>query len=131
MRASAQKMFEMEELIRGQSMVYLFEFNDILCTKENKLPDNFEMPQLQRFNGTWDLRIQLSQYLTAMSTAKTPLLVVTRLFVLSLEGTVVNWYYRLEKSIQADWSELSTAFLKHYEPITKLRTSVRDLELAK
>ena len=66
-----------------------------------------------------------------MSTAKAPLSVATRLFVLSLEGTVVNWYYRLEKSIQADWSELSTAFLKQYGPNTKLRTSIRDLELDK
>ena len=66
-----------------------------------------------------------------MSIAKAPLSVVTKLFVLSLEGTVVNWYYSLEKSIQANWSELSTTFLKHYESITKLRTSIRDLELAK
>ena len=66
-----------------------------------------------------------------MSAAKAPLSVVTRLFVLSLEGTVVNSYYRLEKSIQADWSELSTTFLKQYEPNIKLRTSVKDLELAK
>ena len=46
MQASAQKMFEMEELIRGQSMGYSFDFDDIFCTKENKLLDNFEMPQL-------------------------------------------------------------------------------------
>ena len=57
-----------------------------------------------------------------MSTAKAPLSVVTRIFVLSLDGTIVNWYYRLAKS---------TAFLKQYEPNTKLRISVRDLELAK
>ena len=62
-----------------------------------------------------------------MSITKAPLSVVTRLFVLSLEDIVVNWYYRLEKSIQADWSELSAAFLKKYEPNTKLR----NLELAK
>ena len=43
----------------------------------------------------------------------------------------MSWYYSLEKSIQANWSELSTTFLKHYESITKLRTSVRDLDLAK
>ena len=66
-----------------------------------------------------------------MSIAKATLSVVIWLFVLSLEGTVVNWYYRLEKSIQADWRELSTAFLKQYEPNTKIRTFVRDLELAK
>ena len=51
--------------------------------------------------------------------------------MLSLEGMAVNWYYSLEKLIQANWSELSTAFLKHYESVTKLRTSVGDLELAK
>ena len=36
----------MEELMIKQSMGYSFDFDDILCTKENKLPDNFEIPQL-------------------------------------------------------------------------------------
>ena len=71
-------------------MGYSFDFADILCTEENKLLDNFEVPQLPKFNSAGDLRIHLSQYLTVMSIAKAPLSVVTRLFVLSLEGTVVN-----------------------------------------
>ena len=124
-------MSRMEELMGGQSMGYSFDFTNILCTEENKLLDNFEVPQLPKFNGTGDPRIHLSQYLTIMSIAKAPLSVVTKLFVLFLEGIVMNWYYSLEKSIQVNWSELSTAFLKYYESITKLRTSVGDLELAK
>ena len=131
MKALTQKMSRMEELMGGQSMGYSFDFTDILCTEENKLLDNFEVPQLPKFNGAGDPRIHLSQYLTVMSIAKAPLSIVTKLFVSSLEGTVVNWYYSLEKSIQANWSELSTAFLKHYESVTKLRTFVGDLELAK
>ena len=46
MQALNQKMTKMEELMREQSMGYSFDFDDILCTKENKLLDNFEMPQL-------------------------------------------------------------------------------------
>ena len=46
MQALNQKMTKMEELMRGQIMGYSFDFDDILCTKENKLLDNFEMPQL-------------------------------------------------------------------------------------
>ena len=57
---------------------------------EDKLPDKFKMPQLQKFDGTGDPRIYLSQYMTTMSTIKAPMSVVDRLFVLSLEGTTVN-----------------------------------------
>ena len=89
------------------------------------------MPQLQKFDGTEDPRIHLSQYTTTMSTTKAPLSVVTRLIVLSLEGIAVNWYHGLEKSIRADWKELCTAFLKQYEYNTKLEVSIRDLELTK
>ena len=46
MQALNQKMTKMEELMRGQSMGYSFDIGDILCTEENKLLDNFEMPQL-------------------------------------------------------------------------------------
>ena len=67
-----------------------------------KLPVKFKMPQLQKFDGTGDPRIHLSQYMTTMSTTKALMSVVTRLFVLSLEGMAVNWYYGLEKSVKAD-----------------------------
>ena len=68
----------------------------------DKLPDKFKMPQLKKFDGTRDPRIHLSQYTTTMSTTKAPLSIVTRLFVLSLEGIAVSWYHGLEKSIQVD-----------------------------
>ena len=66
-----------------------------------------------------------------MSTTKAPISVVARLFVLSLEGMVVNWYHGLEKSIRADWKELCSTFLKQYEYNTKLEVSIKDLELTK
>ena len=69
--------------------------------------------------------------MTIMSTTKAPTSVVARLFVLSWEGMAVNWYHGLEKSIRADWKELYSTFLKQYEYNTKLKVSIRDLELTK
>ena len=89
------------------------------------------MPQLQKFDGIGDPRIHLSQYTTTMSTTKAAISVVARLFVLSLEGMAINWYHGLKKSIQADWRELCSTFLKLYEYNTKLEVSIRDLELTK
>ena len=83
-------------------MGYLFDFDDMMQFDRDKLPDKFKMPQLQKFDRTRDSRIHLSQYMTTMSTTKAPMSVVARLFVLSLEGTTVNWYYGLEKLIRAD-----------------------------
>ena len=85
--------------MRGQGMGYSFDFDDMMQFDGDKLPDKFKMPQLQKFDGTGDPRIHLSQYMTTMSTTKAPRSVVARLFVLSLEGTAVNWYHGLEKSI--------------------------------
>ena len=78
-------------------MGYLFDFDDMMQFDGDKLPDKFKMPQLQKFDRTRDPRIHLSQYMTTMSTTKAPMSVVARLFVLSLEGTTVNWYHGLEK----------------------------------
>ena len=66
-----------------------------------------------------------------MSTIKASLSIVTRLFVLSLEGMAVNWYHGLEKSVRAYWRELYTVFLKQYDHNTRLEVSIRDLELTK
>ena len=78
----------------------------------DKLPGKFKMPQLQKFDGTRDPSIHLSQYITTMSTTKAPMSVVATLLVLSLEGMDVNCYHGLEKSIQVDWKELCSTFLK-------------------
>ena len=93
-------------------MGYSFDFDDMMQFDGDKLPDKFKMHQLQKFDGTGDLRIYLSQYTTIMSITKAPMSVVARLFVLSLEGMTVNWYHGLEKSIRADWKELCSTFLK-------------------
>ena len=110
-------------------MGYSFDFDDMMQFDGDKLPDKFKMPQLQKFDGTEDPRIHLSQYMTTMSTTKAPMLVVSRLFVMSLEGMAVNWYHGLEKSIRADWKELCSTFLKQYEYNMKLEVSIRDLKL--
>ena len=112
MKALTQKMSKIEELMRGQGMGYLFDFDDMMQFDGDKLPDKFKMPQLQKFDGTGDPRIHLSQYMITMSTTKAPMSVVARLFMLSLEGTSVNCYHGLEKSIRADWKELCSTFLK-------------------
>ena len=80
-------------------MEYSLDFDDVMQFEEDKLPDKFKMPQLQKFDGTRDPRIHLSQYTITMSTTKAPLSIVTGLFVLSLKGIVVNWYHGFEKSI--------------------------------
>ena len=112
-------------------MGYSFDFDNMIQFDGDKLPDKFKMPQLQKFDGTGDTRIHLSQYMTIMSTTKAPISMVARLFVLSLEGMAVNWYHGLEKSIRADWKELCSTFLKQYEYNMKLEVSIRDLELTK
>ena len=112
-------------------MGYSFDFDDMMQFDGDKLPDKFKKPQLQKFDGTEDPRIHLSQYTTTMSTTKTPMSVVARLFVLSLEGMAINWYHGLEKSIRADCKELCSTFLKQYEYNIKLEVSIRDLELTK
>ena len=99
MKALTQKMSKMEELMRGQGMGYSFDFDDMMQFEGDKLPDKFKMPQLQKFDGTKDPRIHLSQYTTTMISIKAPMSVVARLFVLSLEGMAVNWYHGLEKSV--------------------------------
>ena len=71
-------------------MGYSFDFDDMMQLDGDKLPDKFKMPQLQKFDGTGDLRIHLSQYTITMSTTKVLRFVVARLFMLSLEDMAVN-----------------------------------------
>ena len=89
-KALTQKMSKIEEPMRGQGMRHSFDFDDMMQFEGDKSPDKFKMPQLQKFDGTRDPRMHLSQYTTTMSTTKASLSIVARLFVLSLEGMAVN-----------------------------------------
>ena len=71
-------------------MGYSFDFDDMMQFDRDKLPDKFKIPQFQKFDGTRDPRIHLSQYITTISTTKALMSVVARLFVLSLEVMVIN-----------------------------------------
>ena len=46
MKTLTQKMSKMEELMRGQSMGYSFNFDDVMEFEGDKLPDKFKIPQL-------------------------------------------------------------------------------------
>ena len=46
MQALTQKMSKTEELIKGQGIGYSFDFNDMMSTEGDKLPDKFKMLQL-------------------------------------------------------------------------------------
>ena len=61
MQALNQKMTKIEELMRVQGMGYSFDFNDMMNTEGDELPDKFKIPQLQKFDRTGDPRIHLSQ----------------------------------------------------------------------
>ena len=96
MKALTQKMSKMEELMRGQGMGYSFDFDDMMQFDGDKLPNKFKMPQLQKFVGTRDPRIHLSQYTTTMSTTKALMSVVTRLFILGCQ--LVPWVREVDSS---------------------------------
>ena len=90
MQALTQKISKMKELMRGHGMGYSFDFDDMIQFEGDKFPDKFKMPQLQKFDSIRDPRIHLSQYITTMSTIKAPLSIVTKIFLLSLEGMAIN-----------------------------------------
>ena len=46
MQALNQKISKMEEIMRGQGIDYSFDFDDMMNTEGDKLPDKFKIPQL-------------------------------------------------------------------------------------
>ena len=44
MQALNQKMSKIEEIMRGQGIGYSFDFDDMMNTKGDKIPDKFKMP---------------------------------------------------------------------------------------
>ena len=47
---------------------------------------------------------------------------------MSLESTLIRWYYALDPHVQADWNEICAAFIKQYGLNVQLEVSLRDLQ---
>ena len=86
---------------------------------------------MKKYTGTEDPYLHLKQYVTYSSATELTNAQIVKQFTLSLEGAPIRWYYILEPSVQTDWKDFCTMFIKQYGLNTLMDVSLRDLQNVK
>ena len=108
------------------------DYTDLTLDEEDDpLPPKFKLPKIKKYSGINDLHLHLKQYVTYMKATGLSKMQITKQFPISLEGTLIRWYYALDPHVQADWNELCTKFIKQYSLNVQLDVSLRDLQNTK
>ena len=92
------------------------------------MPEDFNLLNFTKFNGTGDPRVHLRQYVTFMASIKLTESQIMKVFFTSLEEGPRALFFDLEDEIKNDWMLLMQKFIKQYEYNTQLDVKRRDLE---
>ena len=85
------------------------------------LPAKFKMPQIEAFDGTKDLVDHLNTYKTQMELHGYQDPVRCRAFAITLKGSTLAWFNRLQLASILSFKELSIAFVSHFIGARKYR----------
>ena len=109
----AKTMFQIQIHMKYEGIDAPIDYTDLDLYKGNDpLPRKFKFSDMKNYLGTDDPHLYLKQYVTYLSVTELTNAQIVKHFPLSLEGAPIRWYHTLEPSIQNDWKELCTIFIK-------------------
>src|SRR3989442_13048980 len=92
-----------------------------------RLSDRFY--DLDKFDGDGDPTIHLNQYILTARWNRWSASFMLDWFPLFLQGPALMWYYTLERSKRASWTELSKAFLDEFSVNTMMNMGLGELKV--
>lgn len=94
-----------------------------------KIPNNFKMLKMTKYQGTSDSTIHAKHYIWLMGPLELPKDKITLLFGHTLDGPGVEWFHNLSPHVNKDWDALVKEFVKKYSYISKVQVTLVDLEV--
>ncbi|XP_028074559.1 uncharacterized protein LOC114276921 [Camellia sinensis] len=119
-----EKMFK-----RSQGINFIPDIEDGYTETTVKLPEQFKMPHIDRFDGFCDSMVHSRLFYDVLKP-----LGLTRSQKLSLcgrtlLGVATIWYAKVEDSMKQSWEELAEAFITQYVYNTQIEGTTWELEV--
>ena len=96
-----------------------------------RIPLQFKMPELEKFDGTGCPKTHLKMYVRAMHPRGANDELLAQMFHESLVSSALKWFLALEESRTKTWEDVCNEFTNHYKYNTEVDVTRRDLETTK
>ena len=100
--------------MEGQKVPGL-DFENLGLVSDVVIPRKFKVPIFTKYDGASCPQMHLRAYVRKIQPHTTDKKLWIHFFQESLSGTQLEWYYQLESSNIRTWTDLATAFYKHYQ----------------
>ena len=91
------------------------DFESLGLVSDVTIPRKFKIPTFTKYDGASCPQMHLRAYVRKIQPYTTDRKLWIHFFQESLSGTQLEWYYQLESSNIRTWTDLATAFYKHYQ----------------
>ena len=128
-----EKMEKLEKVVQKSNGIdsYLLELEGLFEGVREKLPSNFKMPVVDKFDGTGNPKNHVRMCIGAFQPHGLSSSMMAILFQQTLTGAALSWYFTLEPYKTRVWEEVVKAFITQYEYNQGLDVTVRDLEMTR
>ena len=96
-----------------------------------RLPSKFNMPVMDKFNGTTCPKTHLKMYVGALNPHGLSNELLAQLFQQSLTGAALNWFMSLDLTRIKTWEDICNAFIAQYNYNKEVDVTRRELETTK
>ena len=122
----------MEEMIkRDCKMEDLMDYQSLSLFLDVRLPPKFEMPTLDRFDGTCCLKSHLKMYMRTMQPLGATEKLLAQMFQNTLTRATLRWFLNLDDAKGRSWEDIYREFHNQYKYNIEMDVTGRDLEATK
>ena len=125
-------MNKMEKMIRrARKIEELMDYDSLSLFPNARLPPNFKMPNLDKFDGIDCLKSHLKMYMRDMQPLGAIEEVLAQMFQNTLTEAALRWFLNLDDARARSWKDTCQEFHKQYKYNMEVDITRRDLETTK
>ena len=110
-----KRINRVEEIIkRACKMEDLVDYQSLSLFPDVRLPPEFKMPTLDKFNGTGYPKSHLKMYMRAMPPLGAIEELLAQMFQNILTGAALRWFLNLDDARARSWEDICREFHKQY-----------------
>ena len=93
-------IIQMQIMMKEKGMDTLMDYTYLnLDEEDDPLPQKFKFPNMRKYSETDNPHLYLKQYVTYMKATGLTKVQIIKHFPISLEGTLIHWYYALKPHV--------------------------------
>ena len=116
---------------RARKMEDLMDYQSLSLFPNVRLPPNFKMPTLDKFDEISSPKSHLKMYIRAMQPLGATEVLLAQMFQNTLTRATLRWFLNLDDSRAKSWEDICREFHNKYKYNIEVDITKRDLETTK